>query len=125
MTRSKVLTAIAVASLLSGCDYYDAKFTSMSDKLTALDARVAALEKAPPPLPSIPTILWVQNPNAYPRASATYASKAECAAMAQLWGFQDDKGAKQVGFDPWITQSSKKDLLIVSCLPVGVTPYAK
>lgn len=126
MSELKVLMALAVVGVLGGCDYYDAKFQAVNDKVTALNARVAALERAPPPVPTTPTILWVQDPGAYPRASATYSSKEECAQMAQQWTFQDDKGAKHLGFDPWITQSSRnKAVLIVSCLPVGVTPYAK
>lgn len=114
-------------AVVSGCDY-EGDMRTVNNKLTSLDARVAALEKAPPPAPpaaSVPTILWVQNPMAYPRASAAYASKAECAAMAQQWSFPGDKGAKQLGYDPWITQSSKKEILTVSCLPQGVTPFAK
>jgi hypothetical protein len=42
----------------------------------------------------------------------------------------DDKKAKQIGTDPWTTTSSRKDqhgqqeILVVSCLPQDVTPYA-
>jgi hypothetical protein len=122
-----------IALNTSGCDYDP---SAINAKLNKLDSRVTQLEHAPPPAPPIPqappipTVLWVQNPNAYPRASAYFHAKDECAEAAALWGFPDDKGAKQVGTDPWTTISSKKDqygqpgTLVVSCLPQGVTPYA-
>lgn len=126
---------VIVAAAVAGCGDYDpAHIAGMSKKIAVLEARVTSLETASPPVPSsppIPTVLWVQNPDAYPRASAYYSSKDECARIAAQWGFPDDKGAKQVSADPWVTQSSRRSqfggpaLLIISCLPQGVTPFAK
>jgi hypothetical protein len=126
MTRIVVLFVIAM--VISGCDYDP---HAIAAKQKELDSRLTKLENTPspvvtPPTPTIPTVLWVQNPGAYPRASAYFDSKLECAQSAEQWGFPDDKGAKKVGVDPWITSSSKgQAVLTVSCLPQGVAPYAK
>jgi hypothetical protein len=127
-----VLLPLVVAIVIGGCDFDPSAITA---KQKELDSRLTKLENAPPapvipPTPPIPTVLWVQNPGAYPRASSYFNSKYECAETAAQWGFPDDKKAKQIGTDPWITTSSKKDqygqqaILTVSCLPQGVTPYA-
>lgn len=134
IVRVSILLPLAASIVIGGCDFNPSAITA---KQKELDLRLTKLENAPPtvplipPTPSIPTVLWVQNPGQYPRASAYYNSKYECAATASQWGFPDDKGAKLTGTDPWITTSSKKDqygqlaVLTVSCLPQGVTPYAK
>jgi hypothetical protein len=133
VTRRGVLLSLVSATALSGCDYDP---TAMNAKITALEARVAKLEiastfRVTPPAPSLPTVLWVQNPGAYPRASSYYSSKEECAQTAAAWTFPDDKSAKQIGIDPWVTQINKKDQfgqpaqLVVSCLPQGVQPYER
>jgi hypothetical protein len=130
MTRIVIVLAIVIA--ISGCDYDPSAIVA---KQKELDARVTKLENAPPPAvipptPLTPTVMWVQNPGAYPRASAYYNSKYECAEIAAQWTFPSDKSAKQIGTDPWTTTSSRKDqfgqqeILVVSCLPQGVTPYA-
>jgi len=92
-----VLMSVVVAMTISGCDFDP---QAMNAKITALDARIAKLEVASalpstPPAPSIPTVLWVQNPGSYPRASSYYSSKEECAQTAAMWGFTDDKSARQ------------------------------
>jgi len=134
--RSSVclLLPLVTGIAIGGCDFDPAAITA---KQKELDARLTKLENAAapapliPPTPPIPTVLWVQNPGAYPRASAFFETKYECAATAAQWGFPDDKKAKQTGTDPWITTSGKNDqygqpaVLVVSCLPQGVTPYAK
>jgi hypothetical protein len=128
-----VLMSVVAAMTISGCDFDP---QAMNAKITALDARIAKLEVASAlpstrPAPSIPTVLWVQNPGAYPRASSYYSSKEECAQTAAMWGFTDDKSARQIGTDPWITHTNKKDQfgqpaqLVVSCLPQGVQPYER
>jgi hypothetical protein len=133
MIRISILLPVAVAIAIGGCDFDPSAITA---KQKELDSRLTKLEHTPPapvipPTPPIPTVLWVQNPGAYPRASAYFNSKYECAETAAQWGFPDDKKAKQTGTDPWITTSSKNDqygqpvILVVSCLPQGVTPYAK
>jgi len=132
MTKPALVLVLAgSAAAIGGCDFDPA---AMNAKQTALDARVAKLEATaaiPSPVPAIPTVLWVQDPGAYPRASSFFPSKEECAAAAAQWGLPDDKKAKLVGVDPWITMSSRRDQfgqqarLIVSCLPQGVTPYTK
>jgi hypothetical protein len=127
-SRAGILLSLAVAIVICGCDFDP---SAIAAKQKELDSRLTKLENTPPPAvvpptPPIPTVLWVQNPGAYPRASAYYNSKYECAASAEQWGFPDDKSARKVGVDPWITSSSKgQAVLTVSCLPQGVTPYAK
>lgn len=133
MTRLSILLTLAVAIVIGGCDYDPSAIVA---KQKELDSRLTKLENTPPapvipPASPIPTVMWVQNPGAYPRASAYYNSKSECAEIAAQWTFSGDKTAKQIGTDPWTTTSSKKDqfgqpsTLVVSCLPQGVTPYAQ
>lgn len=129
--QALLLAAAGIAATISGCGDYDpAHLAAMNTKLASLDSRVTALEKAPPPAPSVPTVLWVQE-GGYPRASAYFTSKEECATQAAGWGFPDDKTAKLVNVDPWITRSGKNDqfgrpiTLTVTCLPQGVAPFTK
>lgn len=136
--RMWIFLALAV-SAISGCDFdpaaMNAKLTGLDAKLTGLDARVARLEAAAatlPTPPAVPTVLWVQDTDAYPRASAYFSSKEQCAASAAQWTFSNDKSAKLVSADPWVTQSGRrKDVLgqparlTVSCLPQGVAPFTK
>ncbi len=96
MTRPALLLVLAVPAALSGCDFDPA---AMNAKLTTLDAQVAKLEAA----------CRYSACRAYPRASAYFASKDECAASAAQWSFPNDKSAKLVSADPWITQSVRKD----------------
>jgi hypothetical protein len=72
MSRCGVLLPLMAALAVSGCDYDPA---AMNAKIAALDGRVAKLEVASafpnsPPTPPVPTVLWVQNPNEWPRASS-------------------------------------------------------
>lgn len=134
LTKRGALLSLVVVLAISGCDFDP---TAINSKIAALEARVAKLETAsvipstPPAPPPVPTVLWVQNPSAYPRASSFYSSKEECAQVAATWGFSNDKSARQIGTDPWVTQSNKKDQfgqpaqLVVSCLPQGVQPYER
>lgn len=131
-SRVGILLSLVAAIAIGGCDYDPA---AIAAKQKELDSRLTKLENTPPapaipPIPQTPTVLWVQNPGVFPRASAYFNSKYECAATAEQWGFPDDKSAKKVGTDPWVTTTNKKDqygqqaTLVVSCLPQGVTPYA-
>lgn len=130
VTKRRVLLSLVAALAVGGCDFDP---TAMNAKIAALDARVARLETASefPRTPPAPTVMWVQNPGEYPRASSYYSSKEECAQTAATWGFPDDKSAKQIGTDPWVTRISRKDQfgqpahLVVSCLPQGVQPYER
>ena len=127
MIRLTLLLTLSVAIAIGGCDYDPSTFNK---KLNEMDSRITKLENAAPakvipPIPQTPTVMWVQNPGQYPRASAYFDSKYECAQVAATWGWPEDKKAKQTGTDPWITTSSRNDILVVSCLPQGVTPYAK
>src|SRR5277367_131495 len=96
IVRLSVLLPLVVVIFVGGCDYDPSTIVA---KQKELDSRLTKLENTPtapviPPTPPIPTVLWVQNPGAYPRASAYYNSKYECAATAAQWTFPDDKKAK-------------------------------
>ena len=62
------LSILGLVIVIGGCDFDPAAITA---KQKELDARLTKLENAPPtpvipPTPPTPTVLWVQNPGAYP-----------------------------------------------------------
>lgn len=117
--RFSVLTFVV---LLVGCDSQSA---SNTQRITALEGRVSALEKTVQEQQQAVGnwILWQVSEafNAgYPLALSAYNSKSACSTAAAAWSFP---GGTVVAQDPTIFQM-KGYRIKLECLPAGTTPYA-